>query len=229
MCLAFTLQRTLDHFSYHFPGSPKTPALINLGSTTVLILMHDLQSQVQIHWRIQGGCQGCVPSKFFHFHVVLAKNLKNNSTFGSWRTPLGKILALPLTDPWDPSSMIQSFESPKLTLQDPVQGGSRIPHRRGHQPSRRGVPTYKFARCSQKLHEIKRILVSGGGHMPEVPPWICHCYVIIFTAHKVCEGYVLTVVCLYTGGGGSASRGVCIRRVCILGWGSASRGEGALH
>ena len=30
------------------------------------------------------------------------------------------------------------------------RGGSRIPRRRGHQPSRRGAPTYKFARFSQK-------------------------------------------------------------------------------
>ena len=35
-------------------------------------------------------------SKFFHFHAVFGKNLKNNSNFGSWRTPLGKILDPPL-------------------------------------------------------------------------------------------------------------------------------------
>ena len=35
-------------------------------------------------------------SKFFHFHAVFSKNLKNNSNFGSWRTPLGKILDPPL-------------------------------------------------------------------------------------------------------------------------------------
>ena len=35
-------------------------------------------------------------SKFFPFHAVFSKNLKNNSNFGSWRTPLGKILDPPL-------------------------------------------------------------------------------------------------------------------------------------
>ena len=29
-------------------------------------------------------------SKFFHFHAVFCKKLKNNSIFGSWRTPSGK-------------------------------------------------------------------------------------------------------------------------------------------
>ena len=29
-------------------------------------------------------------SKFFHFHAVFGKKLKNNSTFGSWRPPWGK-------------------------------------------------------------------------------------------------------------------------------------------
>ena len=46
------------------------------------------------------GRQGCAPlprvSKLFHFHAVFGKKLKNNSTFGSWRTPLGKILDPPL-------------------------------------------------------------------------------------------------------------------------------------
>ena len=43
------------------------------------------------------GRQGRPPrSKFFHFHAVFGKKLKNNSTFGSWRTPFGKILDPPL-------------------------------------------------------------------------------------------------------------------------------------
>ena len=47
---------------------------------------------------LRGGRQGRAPpeSKFFHFHAVFSKNLKNNSNFGSWRTPLGKILDPPL-------------------------------------------------------------------------------------------------------------------------------------
>ena len=43
-----------------------------------------------MHWRIQGG------SKFFHFHAVFGKKLKNNSTFGSWPPPPGEILDPPL-------------------------------------------------------------------------------------------------------------------------------------
>ena len=41
----------------------------------------------------KGGARDAPPprgSKFFHFHAVFGKNLKNNSNFGSWRTPLGE-------------------------------------------------------------------------------------------------------------------------------------------
>ena len=40
----------------------------------------------------KGGRQGCAPSwsRFFHFRAVFGKKLKNNSNFGSWRTPSGK-------------------------------------------------------------------------------------------------------------------------------------------
>ena len=48
----------------------------------------------------KGGRQGRAPppggSKFFHFHAVFGKNVKNNSNFGSWRPPPGKILDPPL-------------------------------------------------------------------------------------------------------------------------------------
>ena len=52
-----------------------------------------------IKWVLQfiggskGGARDAAPppgSKFFHFHAVFGKYLKNNSTFGSWRTPWGK-------------------------------------------------------------------------------------------------------------------------------------------
>ena len=47
-------------------------------------------------------------------------------------------------------------------------GGSRISPRRGRRlPG--GVPTYNFAKFSQKLHEIERIWVPGG-HAPLAPP-----------------------------------------------------------
>ena len=47
----------------------------------------------------RGGARDARPplgSKFFHFHAVFGKNVKNNSNFGSWRPPLGKILDPPL-------------------------------------------------------------------------------------------------------------------------------------
>ena len=63
-----------------------------------------------------------------------------------------------------------------LTLTGPGQGGSRIPCRRGRQPSRVGVPTYKFARFSQKPHEIKKMLVRwGAGARRGRSPSIRHC------------------------------------------------------
>ena len=48
---------------------------------------------------------------------------------------------------------------------DRYKDGSRIPHRRGHQPSR-GM--YEFAKFSEKLHEIEKM--SGLLGHPGVPP-----------------------------------------------------------
>ena len=52
------------------------------------------------------------------------------------------------------------------------RGGYRIPRRRGANPwgVGRGAPTYKFAGFSQKLHEIKKILIRRGGAAPGAPP-----------------------------------------------------------
>ena len=49
-----------------------------------------------------------------------------------------------------------------------VRGGSRIPRRRGRQPSGGrglwgwGAPTYDFAKFSKKLHEIEKIVGHRG-------------------------------------------------------------------
>ena len=62
----------------------------DLTQNTPPIENSNFLSRVQNHWRIQGGRQGRAPpwgSKFFHFHAVFGKKLKNNSTFGSWRPP----------------------------------------------------------------------------------------------------------------------------------------------
>ena len=50
-----------------------------------------------------------------------------------------------------------------------VRGGSRIPRRRGRQPSYRGVPTYDFAKFSQKPHENEKILGHGSGGAGSTP------------------------------------------------------------
>ena len=46
-------------------------------------------------------------------------------------------------------------------------GGSRIPRRRGRQPSG-GASTYDFAKFCEKLHEIEKILGHGGA--PSLSP-----------------------------------------------------------
>ena len=66
----------------------------------------------RIHWRIQGGRQERLPpwgSKFFHFHAVFGKNLKNNRNLGE----MGKILDPPLVyvAPW------RAYESQKYHSQ----------------------------------------------------------------------------------------------------------------
>ena len=40
--------------------------------------------------------------------------------------------------------------------------GSRIPRRRGGPTLQDGAPTYDFAKFSEKLHEIEKILGHGG-------------------------------------------------------------------
>ena len=54
------------------------------------------------------------------------------------------------------------------------RGGSRIPRRRGRQPSR-GAPTYDFAKFCEKLHEIEKILGRRGARTraPPHPPLLC--------------------------------------------------------
>ena len=69
----------------------------------VKTLVHTKFRNLRIHFRQQnlhveiiGGSKGApgtrppLGSKFFHFYAVFSKNLKNNSNFGSWRTPPGE-------------------------------------------------------------------------------------------------------------------------------------------
>ena len=52
-----------------------------------------------------------------------------------------------------------------------IRGGSRIPRRRGRQPTGGGVvPTYDFAKFSKKLHEIMTILGRRGRRAPPLDP-----------------------------------------------------------
>ena len=65
----------------------------------------------------RGGARDARPpwgSKFFHFHAVFGKKLRNNSIFGSWRPPLGKILDPPLLS--DYQNSLNSLNSMKALL-----------------------------------------------------------------------------------------------------------------
>ena len=57
------------------------------------------------------------------------------------------------------------------------RGGSRIPRRRGRQPSRRGRQHMILTKISKKPHQLEKILAHRGGHIPGVPPQIRHCKV----------------------------------------------------
>ena len=50
-----------------------------------------------------------------------------------------------------------------------TSGGFRISPRRGRQLPGGGVPTYNFAKISQKLHEIERMYVPRGACIPRAP------------------------------------------------------------
>ena len=66
-------------------------------------------------------------------------------------------------------------------------GGSRIPRRRGHPRDGGGVPTYDFAKITQKLHENENILGRGGGEghqeRPLEPP-----------LQKACGGSIIPLI-----------------------------------
>ena len=78
---------------------PVTDLIIVLSVNDLLVNVWGTPSCTVTIGGSKGGRQGRAPplgSKFFHFHAVFGKKLKNNSTFGSWRPPLGKILDPPL-------------------------------------------------------------------------------------------------------------------------------------
>ena len=63
-----------------------------------------------------------------------------------------------------------------------TRGGSRIPRRRGRQPSG-GAPTYDFVKFSEKLHEIEKILDHRGGARRVRPPKSATGYAMYCTLH----------------------------------------------
>ena len=93
--------------SHYFCGSPvrgsrcfkfnnNRPNKVNFGIVNIGCITRSLLLPLADP---RGGARDARPpwgSKFFHFHAVFGKKLKNNSTFGSWRPPLGKILDPPL-------------------------------------------------------------------------------------------------------------------------------------
>ena len=58
----------------------------------------------------------------------------------------------------------------KIEMATLTRGGSRIPRRRGRQPSRGRAPTYDFAKFCEKLYEIEKILGRRGAHAGGAPP-----------------------------------------------------------
>ena len=63
-------------------------------------------------------------------------------------------------------------DNSEVRIMNLYRGGSRIPRRRWRQPSRE-APTYDFAKFSEKLHEIEKILGRRGrdvGAPPLDPP-----------------------------------------------------------
>ena len=66
-----------------------------------------------------------------------------------------------------------SVPDKKPTISTHFRGGFRIPRRRGRHPFRRGRQNTNMPDFPQKLHEIKKILVHGGGRRGR-PPWILH-------------------------------------------------------
>ena len=68
---------------------------------------------------------------------------------------------------WHPLKCIEQGVTPRLF---PVllSGGSRI-SRGGGANSPGGLPTYDFAKFSQKLHDIERIWTPGGALVPRDP------------------------------------------------------------
>ena len=74
-------------------------AYLSLESISVLSFFFFYKKVKETIGRSKRGRQGRAPPRgpnFFIFMQFQGKKLKNNSTFGSWRTPLGKILDPPL-------------------------------------------------------------------------------------------------------------------------------------
>ena len=67
-----------------------------------------------------------------------------------------------------------------------TRGGSRIPRRRGRQPSG-GAPTYDFAKFCEKLPEIEKILGRRGGRSPLNPPLMANRNLADFNQAKMAE------------------------------------------
>ena len=80
----------------------------------------------------------------FIFMQFSAKNLKNNNTFQSWRTPLGKILDPPLISHVNKRSRIQSLNP---LAHHPTHSHSPICHQQGSRPcGRHLVPELRTQR-----------------------------------------------------------------------------------
>ena len=98
-----------------------------------------------------------------------------------------------------------------------TRGGSRVPCRGGaniQYANKLYTPTYDFAKFSEKLHEIEKIL-GRRGRVPGPPPWGPPLY-------------IMGVPAPWGGGGGVCSRGVsALGGVCSRGVSARGRGVSA--
>ena len=75
------------------------------------------------------------------------------------RVPGGLVVMTGIFIPW--MSPLLYLHHKQWQIQDFPEEGATTP---------RGAPTYNFAKCSQKLHEIERIWMPGEGGRVPTPP-----------------------------------------------------------
>ena len=84
----FSISVYLDPLIFPIYGNIKNTHLAHIYIDANVVFWW--KTRLFLHWQIQGGPNSSI------FMQFSAKKLEKNNTFGSWRTPLGKILDPPL-------------------------------------------------------------------------------------------------------------------------------------